>query len=96
MKNQIVAGDIAVTRCRGMPCLDLRQVTVPPKPMVAILELLEHPGTGNAVFVLMSRDPVNLYPELVERNWSWQRRFKDNGEVHLTLTRQSPGQKAAG
>jgi hypothetical protein len=91
MKNQIVAGDIAVTSRRGVPCLDLRQVTVPPKPLVAILELLEHPGTGDKVLVLMSRDPVNLYPELVERNWNWQRRITDDGEYQLTLTRQPSG-----
>lgn len=95
MKNQTVAGDIAVTSRQGVPCLDLRQVTVPPKPLVAILELLERPGTGDEVLVLMSRDPVNLYPELVERNWSWQRRFTDDGEVHLTLTRQSSGRGPA-
>jgi len=88
MNEHYVAGDIAVHRENGAEMLDLRQITVPPKPLVAILELLEHPATGNRVVVRISRDPVHLYPELSERNWAWTTEHDGDGGYRLTLTRR--------
>ncbi len=82
-----VAGDIPVLYLANSPHLDLRLVTTPPKPMVAIIELLEREETGDIVHVYMSRDPINLYPELVERGWSWSKTFATDGFLHLVLSR---------
>jgi hypothetical protein len=43
----------------------------PPQPMVQILILLESIGGGNAVAHL-DREPVYLYPELVEMGWNYE------------------------
>ena len=93
-----VAGDVPVLWKAGVPCLDLRDIHTPPKPLVAIVELLERADTGDTVHVLMARDPVNLYPELVERGWSWTKEPPDavgEGELRLTLTRIQPPQESS-
>ncbi|MBZ0217993.1 MAG: DUF2249 domain-containing protein [Fimbriimonadaceae bacterium] len=82
-----VAGDIPVITIENSPGLDLRQVTTPPKPMVAVVELISRPDIGNIVHILMSRDPINLYPELTECGWSWSKEFAEDGTLRLTLTR---------
>jgi hypothetical protein len=87
-----VAGDVPVLWEDGVPCLDLRTFLVPPKPLVAIVELIERPDTGDRVHVLMARDPVNLYPELVERDWSWTKESIGDGCLRLILTRDGAGQ----
>jgi|GEM_PF-387359 len=84
-----VAGDVPVAWEDGVPVLDLRAVDTPPKPLVAIIELIERPTTGNRVHILMARDPIHLYPELVERGWSWSKEQPDDGGFYLTLTRNS-------
>ena len=81
-----VAGDIPVQYFEGIPCLDLRQVTTPPKPLIAIIELIEREQTGDIVHVLMSRDPINLYPELVERGWTWTKQLTEDGSLRLILS----------
>lgn len=87
-----MAGDVPVLWEAGAPCLDLRDIHTPPKPLVAILELIERAECGDTVRVLMARDPVNLYPELVERGWSWTKEpaAGDDGGLRLTLTRTQP------
>ncbi|MBL6934462.1 MAG: DUF2249 domain-containing protein [Alphaproteobacteria bacterium] len=91
-KHKPVAGDVPVLWEAGAPCLDLRDIHTPPKPLVAILELIERAECGDTVRVLMARDPVNLYPELVERGWSWTKEpaAGDDGGLRLTLTRTQP------
>jgi len=58
-----------------------------PEPMVAILDLLERPATGNVVIVHHEREPVFLYPELAERGWRHEIVSGEPGEVRLRLTR---------
>ena len=65
---------------RGLP---------PPEPMVAILALLERPGTQDRVIVHHDREPVFLYPELAERGWNHAIVAGEPGEVRLLLTRQT-------
>lgn len=90
MKLLPVAGDVPVLWEAGALCLDLREINVPPKPLVAIVELIERADTGDMVRVLMARDPVNLYPELMERGWSWTKEPAEDGGLRLTLTREPP------
>ncbi len=65
---------------RGLP---------PPEPMVAILMLLERPGVEGPVTVHHDREPIFLYPELVERGWCHEIIDGEPGEVRLLLTRSS-------
>jgi hypothetical protein len=96
MKPMPVAGDVPVLWEAGALCLDLREIDVPPKPLVAIVELIDRADTGDTVRVLIARDPVNLYPELVERGWSWTKEFAEDGGLRLILTRELPEQSGAG
>ena len=50
--------------------LDLRGLE-PPDPMVAILGEIDA-GASEPVIALMDREPIFLYPELVERGWDWR------------------------
>jgi hypothetical protein len=84
-----VAGDVPVLWEAGALCLDLRGIETPPKPLVAIIELIERPDTGDTVRVLMARDPVHLYPELAERGWSWTKELAEGGGLCLILRRQA-------
>ena len=70
----------------GVPSLDLRGLT-PPQPAVTILALLEHESCGDTVLVRLDRDPVFLYPELVERGWQWESIPAAPGDVRLRLFR---------
>ena len=88
VKRMPVAGDIPVIWEAGTLCLDLRGIETPPKPLVAIVELIERADTGNTVRVLIGRDPVPLYPELAERGWSWNKEPAEDGGLCLTLRRQ--------
>lgn len=96
MKRPPVAGDVPVLWEAGALCLDLREFDVPPKPLVAIVELIERIDTGNTVRVIMARDPVNLYPELVERGWSWTKELAEDGSLRLILTREPPEPSGVG
>jgi len=68
--------------------IDVRGLA-PPEPMVAILTLLESPDIDDRVIVHHDREPVFLYPELVERGWSYEIITGEPGEVRLLLTRQA-------
>ena len=61
----------------------------PPEPMVAIIALLERPGTQDRVIVHHDREPIFLYPELTDRGWSHEIIEGEPGEVRLLLTRQT-------
>jgi len=69
-----------------LPHIDVRGLE-PPEPMLAILRLLEAPGTGDTVIVHHERDPIYLYPELAERGWAGEIVPGDEGEVRLRLAR---------
>ena len=59
----------------------------PPEPMVAILELIERSGMEGPVIVHHNREPVHLYPELIERGWRHEIISNAPGKIRLKLTR---------
>ncbi|MBL6946608.1 MAG: DUF2249 domain-containing protein [Rhodospirillales bacterium] len=71
----------------AIPTLDLRGLQ-PPQPAVAILKFIEGPDCGDAVLVRLEREPVFLYPELVERGWGWEPISSAPGDVSLRLIRK--------
>jgi hypothetical protein len=66
--------------------IDVRGLA-PPAPLVAVLRLIESATDATPVIVHLDRDPVLLYPELVERGWDAERIAGALGEVRLRLTR---------
>ncbi len=66
--------------------IDVRGLRAP-EPMVAILDLLARPATGDVVIVHHEREPVFLYPELAERGWRHEMVSGEPGEIRLRLTR---------
>ncbi len=55
----------------GVLEMDLRGLE-PPNPMIAILKVIESGEGGDDFTVRLMRDPIYLYPELVECNWQAQ------------------------
>ncbi|MDG4577358.1 MAG: DUF2249 domain-containing protein [Defluviicoccus sp.] len=66
--------------------IDVRGLSAP-APLVEIVRLIESGNHTGAVVAHLDRDPVHLYPELAERNWSATRLPGDANEVRLRLTR---------
>jgi Uncharacterized conserved protein (DUF2249) len=62
----------------------------PPHPLLATLRLIEQTDIVDEVIFHHDRDPMMLYPELAERNWTSQRLPAGDGEVRLRLNRQPP------
>jgi hypothetical protein len=61
----------------------------PPGPMVAILRMIDS-GEAQAVLIAhLDREPIFLYPELVDRGWSYDvvSLAGDDGEVILKMAR---------
>ena len=61
---------------RGLP---------PPEPLLQILQLVRDSGDGAAIIVHHDRDPVMLYPELLQVGWWAERIPGDPGEFRLRL-----------
>lgn len=61
----------------------------PPEPMVAILGHLAQGNQTGPVTVHHDREPIYLYPELVERGWEYRLVSGAPGEVRLILTKVS-------
>lgn len=78
--------DTKLWKDKSVNYIDVRGME-PPKPLIAILELIESPQCGDEVIVIHHRDPVYLLPELADRNWSWMYLENNLGQVHLQLTR---------
>lgn len=57
-----------MTRRDAVLEMDLRELE-PPNPMIAVLKLIESGEGGGEFNVWLVRDPIYLYPELVEREW---------------------------
>ena len=69
--------------------IDVRGL-VPPQPLVAILSLVREQGhAGAAVIVHHDRDPLLLYPELLEIGWWADRIDSEPGEVRLRVARSA-------
>ena len=90
---KLAAGGVPVWFEDGIAQIDVRGLE-PPRPMVAIVELIEWAGAGDAVVVRLDRDPIHLYPELVERGWSWTKIPSPPDQVRLRLTRNKPEAQA--
>ena len=56
-----------------------------PQPMVQILKLVQQVGPEGVLIVHHDRDPLLLYPELVQIGWWAERIAGDPGEVRLRL-----------
>lgn len=73
----------------GEMVLDARSLPQP-GPFVSILRHIEaavsNTGDGGEFVVRLARDPIYLYPELVERGWTWERLPSPSGEVRLRLS----------
>ena len=71
--------------------LDVRNME-PPQPLVEILTLIDGPSPIEEMFVRIHREPVFLFPELAERDWTYEvlehRIDGDQEEFLLHLTTQ--------
>ena len=66
---------------RGLP---------PPEPLVQILRLVAQLPARAVLIVHHDRDPLLLYPELLELGWWADRIEGEAGEVRLRLARSGP------
>lgn len=60
-----------------------------PKPMTAILRLIDSGAHEGTIVVHHDREPVYLFPELAERGWTHAIVAGDPGEIRLVLRRDS-------
>ena len=56
-----------------------------PQPLVLILQMVQQVGPQGVLIVHHDRDPLLLYPELVQIGWWAERIAGDPGEVRLRL-----------
>jgi len=74
--------------------LDVRNME-PPQPLVEILTLIDGPTPVEEMFVRIHREPVFLFPELAERDWTYEiLEHRIDGEqeeflLHLTTQRSA-------
>ena len=64
--------------------VDVRHLEMP-KPMLTILEALDHLPKDKALHVYHKRIPVFLLPELVQRGFEYRVKEITDGEVHLLI-----------
>jgi len=66
--------------------IDVRGLA-PPQPMVEVIRLLEMEQVKDTVIMHHDREPIYLFPELLERNWTYK--VQQNGdEFIIRLTRE--------
>ena len=61
----------------------------PPGPFVAVMGWIETNPGASEVIVRLERDPVYLFPELVEAGWDWQYLTESDGLVELLLRKSA-------
>ncbi|MGZ9034298.1 MAG: DUF2249 domain-containing protein, partial [Rhodospirillales bacterium] len=64
--------------------IDVRGLEAP-RPLVAILTLIEGGSHQGHIVVHHDRDPLYLYPELEDRGWRYARLPSPGDEVRLEL-----------
>ena len=70
--------------------LDLRGLE-PPEPMIAILQEIDGNSDGDVVTAVMDREPIFVYPEIEERNWTWRvAEGADPGPFVLVFSKDMP------
>ncbi|MEO8415523.1 MAG: DUF2249 domain-containing protein [Ginsengibacter sp.] len=67
-----------------MQTIDVRNLEMP-KPMLTILDALDHLPSETALFVYHKRIPVFLLPELKERKFDYRIKEVSDGLVHLLI-----------
>ena len=72
----------------GVIHIDVRALPAP-DPFVAALRLIEHPGTGDEIIFHNDREPVHLFPELLEQGWTWRVETDRPGEFCMRVIRES-------
>lgn len=77
-------GGSATWQSGGVVHIDVRGLEAP-KPLVAILALIDSGAHQGRIVVHHQREPLYLYPELEERGWSYSRLPAPAGEVRLEL-----------
>lgn len=84
------AGGAAVWREADGVHIDVRGLSAP-APLVAIVRLIESGEHAGTIVAHLDRDPVHLYPELAERNWSAVHVPGDADEIRLRLAKAPAG-----
>lgn len=69
-----------------MQKIDVRGLEMP-RPMLTILEALDHLPPDTALYVYHKRIPVFLLPELAQRGFEYRIKEISEGEVHLLIFR---------
>lgn len=59
----------------------------PPGPLLCILNTLETLGVGQRLIAHIDREPLLLYPELVERGWAYEGTSQPDGSFIIRISR---------
>jgi uncharacterized protein (DUF2249 family) len=59
----------------------------PPEPLLRILNVLETLGAGQRLIAHIDREPLLLYPELVERGWAYEGASQPDGSFIIRISR---------
>lgn len=59
----------------------------PPEPLLRILNMLETLGAGQRLIAHIDREPLLLYPELVEGGWAYEGASQPDGSFIIRISR---------
>ncbi len=68
--------------------IDVRELA-PPQPMFEVISLLESEQVNDSVVMHHDREPIYLFPALLERHWDYE--VQQNGDefiIHLTRSKK--------
>ncbi len=80
------APDIGVAPAQQSIQLDTRGME-PPGPLLRILDTLEKLSAGQRLIAYIDREPLLLYPELVERGWAYEGAAQPDGSFIIRIYR---------
>lgn len=66
------------------PVIDAREL-LPPEPMHRVLDALPALGPGEALTLLLYREPFPLYALLTERGFTWRTTLADDGTYTIEV-----------